>query len=755
MRKILNKTVSVLCTLAMCLSLVPCVGYADDVKTTDDFVIDASETVKNVNFAGDSITNSDNFIITTPNQSDFNSNTGEGYQQPASFKYDISSLADKNIVEAYVIWGLTADTSLVMFDVPGDDITLKYSDSNTIPDRIVLGSKISEKVKDEENAAVMFPKRPVDTENSQNTYNMYFEATSYIKKELSENSSYATVMISPRWSGGWYMRKPGAKLYVKTTDAPVVSINVPSEINSNETLAITANITDSNSIKSAEILIDGTAVENAVFDSSAKTVSASVSGLSAGSHIVTVNAVDYWGVTGTASAQVNVKMYLEDEVKTIIDAAEVSNPNFEEQKPSHGFGNTEELWVRTSSAALTDLKAPVYVKYDITSLIDPDNDGENEYTVEKAYALFVDTINLGGSVDRRPMVFFDVPSNDISVSSMYKDTDDDGTPDKYVAPEFNSTELLKSHGGDGSTLFGNLSSEFGSATGSIGSMKLAFDFTDVITNKNGVLSVMLLTSHSNTNFKVGKSSGSDMPKIYVQLIKKPEISLTVSQRNLKSPVTLTAAVTDPAGKIDSVRFYVDGELTATVTEKTDNVYTTSVPGLSKGAHAFKAVAVSGETEKAESAQTFEVKVMTSNITNLYRAIVSNYKENSKVISITKNASDSKWYDTNDKDGARNVWYYQYDVSAFKDIDLSTLGGIKMNMTYSQYLGMSLTAYAMKGDYVINENSAYDEIKGAYPDDAEVIELGKYAGAENNNKEVSLDVTDTLKTILQAAITAQF
>ena len=50
MRKILNKTVSVLCTLAMCLSLVPCVGYADDVKTTDDFVIDEIERVFDIDF---------------------------------------------------------------------------------------------------------------------------------------------------------------------------------------------------------------------------------------------------------------------------------------------------------------------------------------------------------------------------------------------------------------------------------------------------------------------------------------------------------------------------------------------------------------------------------------------------------------------------------------------------------------------------------------------------------------------------------
>lgn len=526
MRKFLNKTVSALCTLAMCLSLVPCVGYADDTETTDDIVIDASETVKLVNFAGDNITSYDNFIITTPKQSDFNPNTGEGYQQPAFFKYDISSLTDKNIVEAYVIWGLDKETRLVMFDVPGDDITLKYSDSNTIPDRIVLGSKISEKVWNEANAAAMFPQRPVDPDKP---YNTYFDATNYIKNELSENSSYATVMISPAYGGTWYMRKPGAKLYVKTTDAPVVSINVPSEINSNETLAITANITDSNSIKSAEILIDGTAVENAALDSAAKTVSASVSGLSAGSHTVTVNAVDYWGVTGTASTQINVKMYIAAEMSSIVPAVTIENPNFQDNLDYSGATYQNGALDKSNYVLRSDgqtygkmdaskVKAPILMKFDVSEYLDPDNDNVDEYDIAEAYIL------TKGITQTNPINFYGVVTNDVSLDAMRTGKDDNSNP-KLEVPKLTESWVTAEYDnryGDAATSFTALEAagKFDSiSSGSLGNMAAAFDLTDYAGKCGGNFSVMMTSRHGVTLY-IGNRDTDNKPRLYVKLVKK-------------------------------------------------------------------------------------------------------------------------------------------------------------------------------------------------------------------------------------------
>lgn len=149
MRKFLNKTVSALCTLAMCLSLVPCVGYADVVETTDDFVIDEIERVYDIDFTtGENryIEEKTNFVL-RGTTSGFTENTGEGYKQPGFFKYDISSVSGKNIIGAYLVWGNNNNSQFSLYDVPGNDLTLTYDENGKVSERIELGDKIDTRKK--------------------------------------------------------------------------------------------------------------------------------------------------------------------------------------------------------------------------------------------------------------------------------------------------------------------------------------------------------------------------------------------------------------------------------------------------------------------------------------------------------------------------------------------------------------------------------------------------------------------------------
>ncbi len=378
-------------------------------------------------------------------------------------------------------------------------------------------------------------------------------------------------------------------------------------------------------------------------------------------------------------------------------------------------------------------------------MIDPDGDGSADYDITDMYLLGKDNKKTV------PLQFYDVPSNEISLESMYKDKDGDGEADTYVMPEINTTKFYETKTDATVTAFNTLKNAGrfeGLTDEQMGNMAVAYDIKDYIVNKNGSASFMIYTHWGNTMYYFSDVNEPGMPRLYVRLAEKPSVQiLSAQQTYANEAVTVSVKATDAANGIEKVEFYADGELKATVTEGTDGVYTADLSELSMGVCEIKAVAVSNTGSTAAATVNFNVKGSNAAVKNLYRAIISNYSKGPKIISVTRNASDVKWYDTNDNDGARNVWYYQYDVSAFKDIDFSAIESISMNMSYSQFLGMGLTAYAMKGDYAINENSTYDEIKAAYPDDAEVIELGKYSGSENAGKEVSLDVTNAIKTIL--------
>ena len=574
MRKFLNKTVSALCTLAMCLSLVPCVGYADVVETTDDFVIDEIERVYDIDFTTGENRYSEektNFVLRGTTDG-FNEATGEGYKQPAFFKYDISSIADKNIVGAYLVWGNGNSSQFSLYDVPGNDLTLTYDENGKVSERIKLGDKIDTRKK--AGSLENLSDFPLMAENGNyNKYNFYFDVTEKVKQRILNNIDYFTVNISVIYNSTAYMERAGAKLYVKTTDKPVVNIDAPTEIYSNETLDITANITDSNSIKSAELLIDGTAVENAAFDSAAKTVSASVSGLSAGSHTVTVNAVDYWGVTGTASMQINVEMYIASEMSSIVPAVTIENPNFRDNLDYSGAtyqngaldkSNYVMISNRPSPGNLnaSTIKAPILMKFDVSEYLDPDNDNVNEYEIAEAYIL-TKTVSQTGT----PMNFYGVVKNDVSLDSMRTGKDDEGNP-KLEVPELTETYVTANYDnkyGDAAASFTALKAagKFDSiSSGSLGNMGAAFDLTDYAGKCGGSFSVMM-TSRYDPTLYIGNRDTDNKPRLYVRLVKK-----LVIDNGDSVAITVNPSVYTDSGSVVVITAMYNGDMLISADAKT-------------------------------------------------------------------------------------------------------------------------------------------------------------------------------------------
>ena len=678
------------------------------------------------------------------------------YAAPFFFQYDLSALEGKEIVSAAYAAKITGNRdNIKFFDIENDDLTLTYPEDSTVPNRIAFNqTPFAGQVVSKDDTV----SSDITGLSAYYEPNFSVDITDYVKEQAASENKLATFAVYSTWGGKSFF---GDKLYpvlwVKTigeNDTPVASINAPESIKEGETLTVTGTATDKQGVVSGMFSVDGSLYTGEVAFSDG-VYTANIEGLTEGTHTITFTAVDKYGAAGSANAAVKVKGVIKPVVKKLITAAEVSNPNFVKnldysgrENSSTGKPDRDNLVVdSTGGNRLDSVAAAVFIKFDfdLQSMLDPDGDGSADYDITDMYLLGKDNKKTV------PLQFYDVPSNEISLESMYKDTDGDGEADTYVMPEINKTNFYGINTDATVTTFNNLKAAGrfeGLTDEQMGNMAVAYDFKDYIVNKNGSASFMIYTHWGNTMYYFADVNEPGLPRLYVRLAEKPSVQiLSAQQTYANEAVTVSVKAADAVNGIEKVEFYADGELKATVTEGTDGVYTADLFNLSMGVCEIKAVAVSNTGSTAAATVNFNVKGSNASVKNLYRTIISNYSKGPKIISVTKNASDVKWYDTNDKDGARHVWYYQYDVSAFKDIDLSKIESISMNMSYSQYLGMGLTAYAMKGDYAINEDSTYEDIKAAYPDDAEVIKLGRYAEKESGFREVSLDVTNAIKTIL--------
>ena len=72
----------------------------------------------------------------------------------------------------------------------------------------------------------------------------------------------------------------------------------------------------------------------------------------------------------------------------------------------------------------------------------------------------------------------------------------------------------------------------------------------------------------------------------------------------------------------------------------------------------------------------------------------------------------------------------------------------MKSGFSKFNGMSMNIKLINTDYVISENSTYEEITAAINDITGAgTELGRYSGADNNGKTIEIDVTSAVKDAL--------
>ena len=246
---------------------------------------------------------------------------------------------------------------------------------------------------------------------------------------------------------------------------------------------------------------------------------------------------------------------------------------------------------------------------------------------------------------------------------------------------------------------------------------------------------MMYTSWGATEI-IGSTDDNKMPRLYFELMAKPKAEIVLCEQNYAGEdLTVSVKAEGVGSDIEKVEIYDGDTLKATVTENTDGVYTADIADLSAGVHKIKAVAIAKNTAKAETVKIVLVKGETTVANNNYRAVVSTQSD-AKPIEISAAAAEGKTIKTyNDS----TQIYYQYDVSEYKKI-VDKIESVTMNTKVNKFNGQWYDLTAMKTDYVISDNSTYDEMKNGTFVNGET--LGRIS--ENNT---SIDVTDKFKSVL--------
>lgn len=679
----------------------------------------------------------------------------DNYEAPFFFQWDVSALKGKEIVSAAYVHVVAANDNFFLYDVPGDDLTLSYTEktftetvdgaetevTKKVPNRIEINKTPIANVRLDLSKTAISADITGLPENVQSDYNFSVDITDYIKEQAASDNALATIMAYENWGGRvMYGNNQFPILWVKTieNDAPVVTLNPIEKINEGETATVVATATDTNGIAAVKFYVDG--VEQSVeVVNDGDTYTVQLSGLAQGEHTVTVKATDKYGATGSADARLFVKGTVKTALKDVVKANKVTNPNFKDNLDYSGqllsdnkTPDRSNFWIK-SNGSITEPGAPVFMKFDISSILDVDDDGILDYDVKAAYLLTGNGANNGRN--NPPMQFYDVPSNDISIESM-KETDSDGNV-TYVMPTINRTAKANIKYQAARDLFSELNTKgsFDNLGLDMDHTKAAFDLTNYVTEKNGKFSVMMYTSWGATEI-IGSTDDNKMPRLYFELMAKPKAEIVLCEQNYAGEdLTVSVKAEGVGSDIEKVEIYDGDTLKATVTENTDGVYTADIADLSAGVHKIKAVAIAKNTAKAETVKIVLVKGETTVANNNYRAVVSTQSD-AKPIEISAAAAEGKTIKTyNDS----TQIYYQYDVSEYKKI-VDKIESVTMNTKVNKFNGQWYDLTAMKTDYVISDNSTYDEMKNGTFVNGET--LGRIS--ENNT---SIDVTDKFKSVL--------
>ena len=520
------------------------------------------------------------------------------YNRPIFYKFDLSKYSDSDIDSVSLIAYSGLGDFINVYDVPGDDLSNtqdRISIDTAVKSSMLInwgdnGKEVAEKLD-----SAKYPGAP---ENC----NVAVDITKYVKEELAADRKIVTFMVYNSWGG--YGTFNNGQLFMKLASentAPSVKLNVPMSIKSDEKIEVSAEGTDSDELVTAVFSVDGVESEKTV-NKNGNVFSTVLDELTVGKHTLKAEILDCYGLIGTAETEIFVKGELPQKVKKTIDFSGALNYNFKDQKYQGQYGNHV---IYNSGKADTEMEAPLFYKFDLSTLLDGDGDGNTDYDVKNAYFLFHDP---GNGLDIWTMKFRDVPSNDISLKGA--DSDGDGETDTYVEPEYNKDKVI--------------------LASTVGGYKEAYTQKSLTLDETYIKCLADLTSYvqekvrsGNTSFSIRLSddywggekyinTGNEPVKLYVELIKKPDISEFEIVQKYSSENPTVKVKTELTG-IEKTEIYVDGALQATVTESENGVYAADISGLSKGVHEFKAVVYAANGAVNEIAESAAVKALYENI----------------------------------------------------------------------------------------------------------------------------------------------
>ncbi len=394
--------------------------------------------------------------------------------------------------------------------------------------------------------------------------------------------------------------KADGSLSGEENDIPAVTINVPESAEENEAVTVTATATDNQGTVSGIFYVNG-AVYTGEVTVSGGTYTAVITDLPKGNNTVEFKAVDKYGAVGTASAVINVK--LPERATGIISYKEVSNPDFINNKDKYGGRDGKDihnfiLCSGSGSIAADEIMAPVFLKYDISSLVDPDGDGVIDYGVDKAY-LLAQAKGNGNTYNGMPIQIYDIPSNNISLDSFRKDG-------KLVPPEIGNM-YTSSNNNTGHENFVNEGFVFEEMP----SIDAAHDITDYVntklTSETTSFSMMIYSSWGYSTQYIGAGEKAKQPRIYLSLVKKPQAEI---DRNYSYDAAGNLMINIKAsykGGIEKVDLYADGTLAGTSSTAANGVYTVNAGTLAEGKHTFRAVVTGTDKVSGATSAVLNVK----------------------------------------------------------------------------------------------------------------------------------------------------
>ncbi len=287
--------------LIICIMLV-CCPWVSRAAGNKYAVIGAAESVVNKSFKKDKdvYKAADNICLNVIQSDDPQTE----YLQPAFFKYDISEYANRDIKSAAFIWKSSAHKPYTVYDVPGNDLTLTYTDGT--PDRIAAGDLITSRTYQKDSPPLTdYPEVPED-------YNIALDVTSYVKNKAGEGQTSFSVMFYAGWGGSVVFTPSSALLWIEydANEKPRISIESPSGDNAvpNESMTVSARITDDGTVEKVKFIFDNKEYK---YTKSGDVYSISVSAtvMNEGEHTVTISAGDNDGAVTTVTKKIYVRSF--------------------------------------------------------------------------------------------------------------------------------------------------------------------------------------------------------------------------------------------------------------------------------------------------------------------------------------------------------------------------------------------------------------------------------------------------------------